>query len=154
MHPLRHGGSHFVKWLPPWRKGRITCLCLHVMTSWWWWHYVSGNHASESAGHGSGLFTVYICGLPSSSFECSRRGLHIHRRSRSPFFQCKSHQVHYTDKLWHVHCTYVIMSAMPSQITSFTIVYSTVYLGADQRKHQSPASLASVRVIHRWPVNS
>ena len=33
------------------------------------------------------------------------------------------------------------MSPMASQITSFTIVYSTVYSGADQRKHQSSASL-------------
>ena len=40
------------------------------------------------------------------------------------------------------------------QITSLTIVYSTVYSGADQRKHQSPASLAFVRGIRRWPVNS
>ena len=46
------------------------------------------------------------------------------------------------------------MSAMASQITSLTIVYSTVYSGADQRKHQSCASLAIVRGIHRWPVNS
>ena len=30
----------------------------------------------------------------------------------------------------------VIMSPMASQITSLTIVYSTVYSGADQRKHQ------------------
>ena len=34
------------------------------------------------------------------------------------------------------------MSAMASQITSLTIVYWTVYSGADQRKHQSSASLA------------
>ena len=34
------------------------------------------------------------------------------------------------------------MSAMASQITSFTIVYTNVYSGADQRKHQSSASLA------------
>ena len=46
------------------------------------------------------------------------------------------------------------MSAMASQITSLTIVYSTVYSGADQRKHQSSASLAFMRGIHRWPVNS
>ena len=46
------------------------------------------------------------------------------------------------------------MSPMASQITSLTIVYSTVYSGADQRKHQSSASLASMRGIHRWPVNS
>ena len=46
------------------------------------------------------------------------------------------------------------MTAMASQITSITIVYSTVYSGADQRKHQSSASLAFVWEIHRWPVNS
>ena len=45
------------------------------------------------------------------------------------------------------------MRAMASQITSLTIVYSTVYSGANQRKHQSSASLAFVRGIHRWPVN-
>ena len=48
----------------------------------------------------------------------------------------------------------VIMSAIASQITNLTIVCSTVYSGADQRKHQSSASLAFVRGIHRWPVNS
>ena len=46
------------------------------------------------------------------------------------------------------------MGAMASQITSLTIVYSIVHSGADQRKRQSSASLAFVRVIHRWPVNS
>ena len=46
------------------------------------------------------------------------------------------------------------MSAMASQTTRLTIVYSTVYSSADQRKHQSSASLAFVRGIHRWPVNS
>ena len=46
------------------------------------------------------------------------------------------------------------MSALASQITSLTIVYSTVYSGADQRKHQSSASLAFVRGIHREPVKS
>ena len=47
-----------------------------------------------------------------------------------------------------------IMGAMAFQITSRTIVYSTVYSHADQRKHQSSASLAFVRGIHRSPVNS
>ena len=46
------------------------------------------------------------------------------------------------------------MSEVASRITSFPIVYSTVYSGADQRKHQSSESLAFVRGIHRWPVNS
>ena len=46
------------------------------------------------------------------------------------------------------------MSPIVFQITSLTIVYSTVYSVADQRKHQSSASLAFVRGIHRGPVNS
>ena len=45
------------------------------------------------------------------------------------------------------------MSVMVSQINSLTIACSTVYSGADQRKHQSSASLAFVRGIHRRPVN-
>ena len=46
------------------------------------------------------------------------------------------------------------MGAIASQITSLTLVYSTVYSGADQSKHQSSASLAFVWGIHRGPVNS
>ena len=52
------------------------------------------------------------------------------------------------------HYSDVIMSTMASQIFSLTVVYSTVYSGADQRKHQSSVSLAYVRGFHRWPVNS
>ena len=48
---------------------------------------------------------------------------------------------------WHYND--VIMTTMASQITSLTVVYSTVYSDADQRKHQSSASLAFVRGIHR-----
>ena len=47
------------------------------------------------------------------------------------------------------HYTDVIMTTMASQITSLTVVYSTVYSDADQRKHQSSASLAFVWGIHR-----
>ena len=39
------------------------------------------------------------------------------------------------------------MGTMASQITSLTIVYSTVYSSADQRTHQSFASLAFVRGV-------
>ena len=59
------------------------------------------------------------------------------------------------------HCSDVIMSAMASQITGVLIVYSTACPGADQRKHQSSASLVCerrihrrLRGIHRSPVNS
>ena len=56
--------------------------------------------------------------------------------------------------LYVINYNDVIMGTMASQITSPTIIYSAVYSGADQRKHQSSASLAFVRGIHRWPVNS
>ena len=56
-----------------------------------------------------------------------------------------------TTKLNH-YCD-VIMGAMASQVTILTSVYWTVYSAVDQRKHQSSASLAFVRVIDQWPVN-
>ena len=46
------------------------------------------------------------------------------------------------------------MSSIASQIASLANVYSIVYSGADQSKHQSSASLAFVWGIHRGPVNS
>ena len=58
---------------------------------------------------------------------------------------------------WHrskrFHYDDVIMTMLASQITSLTVVYSIVYSGVNQRKHQSSASLAFVREIHRGPVN-
>ena len=48
------------------------------------------------------------------------------------------------------HYDDVIMGTIASQITSLTSVYSTVYSGEDQSKHQSSASLAFVWGIHRW----
>ena len=56
-----------------------------------------------------------------------------------------NHAVDYSD---------VTMGTMASQITSLTIVYPIVYSGANQTKHQSPASLAFVKGIYWWPVNS
>ena len=53
-----------------------------------------------------------------------------------------------------MHYNDVVMSLLASQITSLTIVYSPVCSGTDLRKHQSSASLAFVRGIHRGPVNS
>ena len=52
------------------------------------------------------------------------------------------------------HYRDAIMDTMASQITSLMVVYSTVYSGADQRKHHSSTSLAFERGLHRGPVNS
>ena len=53
-----------------------------------------------------------------------------------------------------LHQNDVIMGAMASQITSPTIVFSTVYSDADKRKHQISAPLAFVWGIHQDPVSS
>ena len=66
--------------------------------------------------------------------------LKVTRNIPSPFQK----SLHYSDD---------IMGAMTSQITSLTIVYSTVYSGANQRKYQNSAHLAFVRGSQRWPVN-
>ena len=56
--------------------------------------------------------------------------------------------------LYICHYNDFIMNAMASRITGVSSVCSTVCSGADQRKHQSSASLTFVGGIHRWPVNS
>ena len=46
------------------------------------------------------------------------------------------------------------MNAMASLFTSVSVACSPVCSGAGQRKHQSSASPAFERGIHRWPVDS
>ena len=65
----------------------------------------------------------------------TKRGLYIYDMPRYRIFI-----IHYID---------VIMTTVASQITSLAVVYSSVYLDANQRKHQSSASLAFVWGIHR-----
>ena len=69
-------------------------------------------------------------------------------------FSATSWSLAATNAIGWFHCNDVVMSVMASQITSVSIVYLTVCSGADQRKHQSSASLAFVGGIHRWPMNS
>ena len=75
-------------------------------------------------------------------------------RSRFVVFCCGQIIVDFIHIL-HGHYSDVIMSAMVSDIAGVSIVGSTrtVCSGADQRKHQSSASLVFVRGIHRWPVS-
>ena len=73
--------------------------------------------------------------------------------SHFPICRTSCPDVHMTTSRMY-HYNDVIMGTIASQITSLTIVYSTVYSDADQRKHQSSASLAFVRGIHRGPGTS
>ena len=87
---------------------------------------------------------IYLYILQCTCYYSSMLGLKlIHFGKRSPESGTKLR--HYND---------VIMGTIASQITSLTIVYSTVYSDTDQRKYQSSASLAFLRGIHRRPVNS
>ena len=90
---------------------------------------------------------VSVLTIPSIYLGCVRTDARMRDTSFKlcPWPLGSGYQNHYTD---------VTMIPMASQITSLTIVYSTVYSGTNQRKHRSSASLAFVRGIHRWPVNS
>ena len=81
--------------------------------------------------------------LPCNVFQQNKNELccrDIYLKTRMRIFKA----LHYDD---------VIMTMLASQITSLAVVYSIVYSGVNQRKHQSSASLAFVREIHRGPVN-
>ena len=69
------------------------------------------------------------------------------RRNYIPFF-CDACVIS-THSRFSFDYSDIIISAMVSQIISLTI-----YSGTDERKAQSSASLAFVRGIHQWPVNS
>ena len=65
------------------------------------------------------------------------------------------------DNLWpHIskigpcHYSGIIKSVMASRITSLSIVCQIICSGAYQRKYQGSASLAFLRGIHRWPMDS
>ena len=53
------------------------------------------------------------------------------------------------DSSIRLHYNDIMVGAVAFQIASLTIVYSSVYSEADQRKRQSSASLTFVRGIHR-----
>ena len=71
-----------------------------------------------------------------------------------PYISHMRHKCLSLKALDYFHYNDTIMGEMTSQITGVSIVQSTVCSSADQRKHQSSASLAFVRGIHWWPVNS
>ena len=78
-------------------------------------------------------------------------GIPSQRSGMRKTFPCHDVVIHVDGE---IHYSDVIMSTIASLITSLTIVYSTVYSDADQRKYQSSALQAFVWGIHRGPVNS
>ena len=101
------------------------------------------------------IHNIYICLF---SYLCLYWGTVLESCWKSELVQITWHGSlaisHWLNQWSSQHYDDAIMDPMASQITSHTIVYSTVYSGADQSWHQSSASLAFVWGIHRWPVNS
>ena len=102
-------------------------------------------HSKVKCQHFDGSFPQYLHGsCENKTFICSQ-WKKMSKWWHFCFSVYKPLLSHYSD---------VIMGATVSQITSLTIVFSAIYSDTDQRKHQSSASLAFVRGIHRGPVNS
>ena len=116
-----------------------TCIC---------WSYANTFLNLESCNRG---WIDGVCNLEISqytAYRCCRWFFFSTNRShdsRQNVISRGAKEFHYND---------VIMNTIASQLTSLAIVYSIVYSGADQSKHQSTASLAFVWGIHRGTVNS
>ena len=111
-------------WFIPYLRNGV----LIIYTGFLLWPY--GTLINNAIECGQGRFCMGYLFQISSQLECAR-------------IYAVMLVLHYND---------VITSAMASQSTCLTIVYWTIYSGTDQRRHQSSASLAFVRGIHRWPV--
>ena len=70
----------------------------------------------------------------------------------SEWLKCATGSLFY--QYTNIHYSDIIMSAIAPQITVVSIFCSTVCSGTDQRKQPSSASLAFVRGIRQWPMDS
>ena len=116
---------------------RLVLLDFPNLSAIWWAPRQQRSRATNPISERYDHYSIQYCGFKISGGFVSKASYRLMNRGTG--------SLHYHD---------VMMSGMASPITSLTIVYSTVYSGADQRKHQSSASLAFVRGIHRGPVNS
>ena len=124
----------------PWIAHIIAHSSLKNITLKWRWTF-NRHHIESRTIHST--FGQHFVDNISKSIFLNKTFLFWFRFHNSFFFP--RFQFHYND---------VIMGKMASQITSLVIVYSTVYLSANLRKHQSSAPLAFVRGNHWGPVNS
>ena len=111
------------------------------------------SHMTSQCGDMTEINAIYFM-LP--EMNSARSGFEFlgYKIEKLPFLVLPGFIVKWYTPYSDSHWSDVIMTAMASHITSASIVYSSVCSGADQRKHQSSASLAFVRGIHRSPVNS
>ena len=101
----------------------------------------TGCTGADQRKHQSSASLAFVRGIHLSQADSPHKGPVTRKMFPcDDFIMICSFDIHYAD---------VIMTKMASQITSLTVVYSTVYSDADQIKHQSSASLAFVWGIHR-----
>ena len=130
-----------------WRGDMIFSLICTWMDGW-----VNNRNVGDLRRHRTHYYVTVMMVFMGFHVEITRSGVQKYRVKVMTswvkwyfFAHTCAKREHYDD---------VKMGVIGSQITSLTIVYSTVYSGADQSKHQSSASLAFVWGIHRGPVNS
>ena len=145
-------------------KGPVMQKMFHLMMSTW---YMSQQNELSVVQQMVGCFIGEVINLTNNNkwsrhwwFEMPLRSLWHYCNEKSLIILVLEPEYISGSKPWLLipwfltHYDDVIMSMMASQITSFSIVYSTICSGPDERKHQSSASLAFIRGIHQWPVNS
>ena len=81
------------------------------------------------------------------TLPCHDYTMHTWSLNGRRYFNSVACYYHFLVWVWFFHYSDVIMGMMVSQITSLTMVYSSVYSGADQRKHQTPRHWP---LCHRW----
>ena len=124
-----------------WHCGNLTIAPVPAKQPWWIWINTScgfiTNDCITTTKQSTTKPCAYFLGYT----------VHITNSSRTNVVMpaCTIFEAHYND---------VIMGAIASLITSLTILHSTVYSDADQRKHQSSAYLPFVWGIHRGPINA
>ena len=116
-----------------WRGALMFSLICVWINGW-----VNNREAGDFSRRRAHYDVTVVCYNDSGMTEVCRLVIY---NEMEKFCQCDRYRnitTHYSD---------VIMFTMASQITNLAIVYSTIYLGADQRKHQSSAVLA---LCDRW----
>ena len=135
-----HIASHHITWYPA-TPDHITII-IHHITSYVISHHTTSHH----------IYVVLFTCSVKCNFVLASTCVYLFIQMPIPYIRATQSWASAVLDVTRYNDT--IMTAMTSHITSLTIVCSTVYSGADQRKHQSSASLAFVRGIHLWPVNS
>ena len=125
------------------------------MQELWWWEVLVPLVLCLKVVYNTSTSLAYTCNTAQSSygwrvynFQGTDGNCTYYMEANHPEEHCAGNNGNY------MKSHDIIMGAMTPQITGVSIVYSTVCSGAYQRKHQSSASLAFERGIHRSSVNS